>query len=200
METPITLENCNSTEHLSSVDYAVEMLASIPGYLDDIQRVIHECTTTTEEIEWLKKFNQDPSSVSLMDKVKHAPDSAYREAVQKILPMIAQLHGRCYGTLTEDLEKIAEKVRKSRDNAVTIDNYLAKPATLFSPDGYVVGVATNDTAVNHALAQIKERQLEGYYWIVEGESDKITISKDGVCDHYPEGFLDSFGNVTSRLV
>lgn len=184
----------------SSIASALELLASLPGYLEEIEKTIFDMTHTKEEIEWQEKFDRDPESVSLFDKVKRAPDSAFRDAIYKVSGMIYRLSGRCSGHIGEEIEKIAAAVRAKKNRLVIVDNYIAKPAYLFDPDGNLVGEATNDTAIQNALAQIKEKQLEGYYWLFNDGRDKILVSKDGACDHYPKGFCDSFGNETVKLM
>ena len=199
-DSPTTVTLFDSDGCPTPIANAIEMLASIPGYLDEIKKTIFDMTHTKDEIKWQEKFDRDPKSVSLFDKVKRAPDSAFRDAIYKIDPMLAMLSGRCDAHIGEVIEKIAAAVRSRRNCSITIDNYIAKPAFLFDPEGNLVGEATNDTAIQNALAQIKEKQLEGYYWLFDEGREKIMVSKDGACDHYPKGFCDSFGNETAKLV
>lgn len=81
---------------------------------------------------------------------------------------------------------------------VTIHNNLCKPADLYAPDGTYVGTAKNDEAIADAHLQIKTKNLKGYYWIFEGV--RINIDRHGTCEHYPNGFNDTFGDICAQLV
>lgn len=72
------------------------------------------------------------------------------------------------------------------------------PCKLYGPNDEYIGEIVNILQFNDVRVQIKEQKLSGYYFIFEGE--KISISKNGFLDKYPQGLFDTEDNLLCKLL
>lgn len=138
----------------------------------------------------LKEGDTDPKKVDLAGLL--FGNGGIVEKIDRIA-----MDAECALEFPEVIEVIDE-LRKKLSPDVVVDNNICQAATLFDPSGKPVGVARNDDAIASVRVQIKHKQLEGYYWMFNGE--KIMIDKNGNLDKYPDGFFSTFGDLMKELV
>lgn len=139
----------------------------------------------------IKEGDADPKKINLVGLLLGNDG-----IVEKIDRMVTD--GECMIALSEVIELIDELRKELSQPEVVVDNNICQAATLFDPSGKPVGVARNDDAIASVCVQIKRKQLDGYYWMFNGE--KIMIDKDGHLEKYPDGFFSTFGDLMSELV
>lgn len=139
----------------------------------------------------LKEGDADPKKVDLVGLL-----FGNGGIVEKIDRMATD--GDCVIAFSEVTELLDELRKELTPSEVVVDNNICQAATLFDPSGKPVGVARNDDAIASVQVQIKRKQLDGYYWMFNGE--KIMIDKNGNMDKYPDGFFSTFGDLMKELV
>lgn len=98
----------------------------------------------------------------------------------------------------EEIVKAIDAVKKAYVPDIVVDNFINEPAILYSPNGQLVGYIHNSDALANVRAQIKEKQVDGYY--LKYNDDHIDIDKNGNLSDYPDGFFESYGNDMAKLV
>ena len=81
---------------------------------------------------------------------------------------------------------------------IKIDNHIEKTTcALYRPDGTLVGVIENLTALYDVRVQIKKSQAKGYYLVYKDQT--IKIDSYGNLEDYPEGFFEKDIDLLNEL-
>lgn len=81
---------------------------------------------------------------------------------------------------------------------VVIRNSLDQPATLYTPDGVIVGAIMNESAFHDVCRQIFLQSLTGYYIMFNGT--RVNIEPNGIISNKPDGLFEVSFKCTMDLM
>lgn len=181
------------------------------------RRMRFEYDLANKYAEKLMSLEKDERDV-IIDKflAKHKKDEPTEGFIPWLLMRIIERCARTYGEklITKDWEETKYlldgkyivytntrnwefKVTDASDIAVVKDIH-EEIVDIYSPKDELIATTNNPLSFYDFLAQIKEKQLEGYYLMFKG--NKIPVGVNGVLKEYPNGLFDKYIEIAFRLI
>lgn len=181
------------------------------------RRMRFEYDLANKYAEKLMSLEKDERDV-IIDKflAKHKKDEPTEGFIPWLLMRIIERCARIYGEklITKDWEETKYlldgkyivytntrnwefKVTDASDIAVVKDIH-EEIVNIYSPKDELIATTNNPLSFYDFLAQIKEKQLEGYYLMFKG--NKIPVGVNGVLKEYPNGLFDKYIEILFRLI
>lgn len=181
------------------------------------KRMRFEYDLANKYAEKLMSLEKDERDV-IIDKflAKHKKDEPTEGFIPWLLMRIIERCARIYGEklITKDWEETKYlldgkyivytntrnwefKVTDASGIAVVKDIH-EEFVDIYSPDNELIATTNNPLSFHDFLAQIKEKQLKGYYLMFK--DNKIPVGINGSLKEYPDGLFDKNTEILFRLV
>lgn len=181
------------------------------------RRMRFEYDLANKYAEKLMSLEKDERDV-IIDKflAKHKKDEPTEGFIPWLLMRIIERCARIYGEklITKDWEETKYlldgkyivytntrnwefKVTDASGIAVIKDIH-EEFVDIYSPDNELIATTNNPLSFHDFLAQIKEKQLKGYYLMFK--DNKIPVGINGSLKEYPDGLFDKNTEILFRLV
>ena len=89
-------------------------------------------------------------------------------------------------------------VKEIEENEVVARDIKNDYCSIYKPNDELLVCTNNQLVYTDILAQIKEKQVDGYY--VKFLGKKIPIDKNGTLKEYPDGLFDKYTELIAKLI